>query len=192
MKKVYLIGDSIRMAYDAYVKEKLSGEAEVFFPEENCRFAQYVLRYAQDWMEKDCELSEIDVSHFNAGLWDCAIQYGDCLTPPDVYELMLRRVVNRLRRLCPQAKLIFATSTPIIEARYTRYERFHRTNELIRTYNEIACRVMREMDVPVDDLYAVAETFDESLYKDATHPYMPEGRAALGDAVCAALRRALA
>ncbi len=42
MKKLILLGDSIRMGYAAYVKEKLAGAAEVLFPEENCRFAQYM------------------------------------------------------------------------------------------------------------------------------------------------------
>ena len=44
MKKVLLIGDSIRQGYDRYVKMSLEGEAEVFYPEENCRFSVYVLR----------------------------------------------------------------------------------------------------------------------------------------------------
>ena len=32
------------MGYDKYVKEALAGAAEVYYPEENCRFAEYVLR----------------------------------------------------------------------------------------------------------------------------------------------------
>ena len=31
MKKVFLIGDSIRMGYDKYVAEQLAGEAEVAY-----------------------------------------------------------------------------------------------------------------------------------------------------------------
>ena len=49
MKKIILIGDSIRLGYDKYVKEALSGVAEVYYPDENCRFAEYVLRYAHTW-----------------------------------------------------------------------------------------------------------------------------------------------
>ena len=49
MKKVVLIGDSIRMGYDKYVKDALENTAEVFYPPENCRFAEYVLRYAHEW-----------------------------------------------------------------------------------------------------------------------------------------------
>ncbi len=48
MKKVVLIGDSVRLGYDKYVKDALKGSAEVLYPQENCRFAEYVLRYAHE------------------------------------------------------------------------------------------------------------------------------------------------
>ena len=51
MKKIVLIGDSIRIGYDAYVREKLAGKAEVLSPEENGRFAQYVYRYVGEWKD---------------------------------------------------------------------------------------------------------------------------------------------
>ena len=51
MKKILLIGDSIRMGYDKYVKEALDGVAEVYYPKENCKMAVYVLRFLQEWME---------------------------------------------------------------------------------------------------------------------------------------------
>ena len=38
MKRVLLLGDSIRMGYDSMVKELLSDKYEVFFPEDNGRF----------------------------------------------------------------------------------------------------------------------------------------------------------
>ena len=42
MKNVLLIGDSIRKGYDKAVKKTLEGKANVYFPEDNCRFASYV------------------------------------------------------------------------------------------------------------------------------------------------------
>ena len=49
MKKIVLLGDSIRLGYEAYVREALSGVAEIYAPTENCRFAQYFFRYAHEW-----------------------------------------------------------------------------------------------------------------------------------------------
>ena len=38
MKKILLLGDSIRLGYDNYVKESLKNVAEVYLPEENCAY----------------------------------------------------------------------------------------------------------------------------------------------------------
>ena len=56
MKNVLLIGDSIRFGappdspgYGVYVKKLLEGIADVYAPDDNCRFAQYTLRYLYEW-----------------------------------------------------------------------------------------------------------------------------------------------
>lgn len=82
MKTVFLMGDSIRMGYDRYVRDALADEAAVYYPSENCRFAQYTLRNAHEWIEKDCQPERVDVVHWNAGLWDVLRLFGDePLTP---------------------------------------------------------------------------------------------------------------
>ena len=68
MKKIVLIGDSIRMGYDKYVKEALAGTAEVYYPDDNCRFANYVLRYLHEWKAEGKWPSDVDLVHWNAGL----------------------------------------------------------------------------------------------------------------------------
>ena len=47
--KILLLGDSIRMGYDQFVCELLKDKAEVVYPPDNGRFAQYTLRQLQDW-----------------------------------------------------------------------------------------------------------------------------------------------
>ncbi|MBQ6875832.1 MAG: hypothetical protein IJN46_06320, partial [Lachnospiraceae bacterium] len=90
MKNIFLIGDSIRFGsktvseynnvklspgYGIYVKEKLEGTANVYAPDENCRFAQYTLRFLHKWASKvPCE--EIDIVHWNNGLWDALRLFG--------------------------------------------------------------------------------------------------------------------
>ena len=49
MKNILLIGDSIRIGYDKAVRNTLEGIANVYFPEENTRFASYVLRYLHEY-----------------------------------------------------------------------------------------------------------------------------------------------
>ena len=77
MKKIILLGDSIRMGYDKYVKEALSGVAEVFYPLENCKYAENVLRFAHEWSKNGEWGEDVDLVHWNAGLWDVLELFGD-------------------------------------------------------------------------------------------------------------------
>ncbi len=98
MKNIYLIGDSIRYGsksskgYEYFLKQKLQDKANIYSPDENCRFAQYTLRGLCDWKYNiDCE--KIDIVHWNNGLWDVLRLDGDePLTPLNVYINMLERV----------------------------------------------------------------------------------------------------
>ena len=114
MKKIVLIGDSIRMGYDKYVKDALSGIAEVFYPSENCRFAEYVLRNVHEWKNNGKWGDDVDLVHWNAGLWDVLELFGDePLTSISYYGEAIARIDKRLRMLFPKAKLVFATSTNV-------------------------------------------------------------------------------
>lgn len=194
MKNVLLIGDSIRFGatsnpeyktadspgYGVYVAEMLKGKANVYAPDDNCRFAQYTLRYLYDWA-KDIECEKIDVVHWNNGLWDVLRINGDePLTPVDVYELMLGRVCKMIKKIFPNAKIIFALSTAVVEE-WARPD-FMRFNSDIEKYNEAAKRVLEKMGVTINDLYTVSAAFDNSLHADFVH-FNEEGSKILADAV---------
>ncbi|MEE0946355.1 MAG: hypothetical protein U0M42_05985 [Acutalibacteraceae bacterium] len=184
LKKVLLIGDSIRMGYDKYVKDYLKDSCEVYFPTENCRFAQYVLRCLSDWRKELKIGEELDLIHWNAGLWDTLEQYEDgCLTPPKFYEYFIDRICNRIKILFPKAKVIFATSTPILECKIYDPKIFTRKNDKIREYNDIAVNVCKKYGFEINDLYSVVENVPELYYSDMTHLYTPEGTQLLTDAV---------
>ena len=177
MKNIYLIGDSIRFGstgdkgspgYGIIVKEKLNGVANVFSPDENCRFAQYTLRNICDWRKK-VDAESIDLVHWNNGLWDVMRLHGDeSLTPIDMYTAMLERIYKKIRLFFPNAKIIFAFSTSVIEENapngYVRY------NSEIEEYNEAARKTMEALGVSVNDLYSITKNFDESYYADWVHP----------------------
>lgn len=185
MDRVFLIGDSIRQGYDRYVREKLSGRAEVYYPTDNCRFAAYTLRHMHEWIEKEVDPANVTVIHFNCGHWDTGCYMEDVnFTSLENYLDLLRRIVRKMRKLYPQAKLIFATSTPVLEHTYADPARFIRRNADVIKYNEAAVELMKSLDVAVDDLHAAASTLDESAWSDSTHLYTPIGTRVLGDAVC--------
>ncbi|MBE6541118.1 MAG: SGNH/GDSL hydrolase family protein [Ruminococcaceae bacterium] len=175
MKNVLLLGDSIRYGakpnspgYGICVKEKLEGIANVLAPSDNCRFVQYTQRYLYDWANEIENRDEIDVIHWNNGLWDVLRMNGDePMTPPHIYVYFLERVYNMLVKLFPNAKIIFALSTAVIEE--WANPNFIRLNSDIEIFNDEARKLMDSLGVEVNDLYSLTKDFDQSLHSDWVH-----------------------
>ena len=182
MKKIILIGDSIRMGYDKYVKDALSGTAEVFYPSENCRFAEYILRYAHEWKESGNWGNDVDLVHWNAGLWDALELFGDePLTSLSYYGEAITRIDKRLRMLFPKAKLVFATSTNVNEK--MGKPEFMRHNATIEKYNAEALRALSGTDTVINDLYSLTASFPKEYRSDWVHFYTPSGTEKIGGRV---------
>jgi len=190
MKKIYLIGDSIRLGYDSRVRELLEDEAQVYWAMDNARFVQYTLRCLSDWGNNDCPAEKIDLVHWNNGLWDALHVLGDELpqTTPDAYREGLVRIIGRIRKVFPNAKITFATTTSVIESRLK--PTFYRKNSEIEQYNAIAREVMAEYGIEIDDLYPVSCDMPDDWHSEDGVHYTPEGYQALAEAVADFLRRA--
>ena len=170
MQNVLLIGDSIRVGYDKSVKASLDGIANVYFPAENCRFAAYVLRHFSDYITK-VEDRKIDVIHWNAGLWDLLRQFGEePNTPFEIYTYYIDRVCQRMRKLYPNAKIIFATSTSVQTDKMDP-ARFIRYNNEIKKYNDAAAEIVKKYGMEVNDLYSLSLTLSEEAHSDTVHYY---------------------
>jgi hypothetical protein len=190
MKNILLVGDSIRSGYDQYVKESFEGIANVYYPDENCRFAQYVLRNLHEWVENTGEKS-IDVIHWNAGLWDTLRVYeDDCLTPIDTYVDFLLRIQGRIEKICPEAISIFATSTPVIEDGFIP-DYSVRYNVDIERYNRAATEALAKRGVIINDLYSPLMDVPSDYHSDQTHFYTAKATELIGgrvnEALCSAL-----
>ena len=144
MKKIVLIGDSIRMiGYGGPVAERLSPEFEVWQPDDNCRFAQYTLRGMWDWQDG---MRDADIIHWNNGLWDICQLFGDGeFTPIDEYVSTMLRIARILKSR--SKTVIFATTTPV------RPENLHNKNEVIEAYNAALVPRLLEMGIVINDLY---------------------------------------
>ena len=190
VKKILLIGDSIRMGYCRFVRELMQGEAEVFYPEDNCRFAQYTLRGLQDWQAQLGLWNGVDLIHWNNGLWDAGhlgigataeaealtIDTGtglhryekDPLTPPEIYAYFIHRIAIRMKTLFPAAGIIFADSTPVVEEQCP--EALSRNNAEIRQYNSLAREALREIPgITFNDLHTFARNNAAHLHSDWVH-----------------------
>ena len=170
MKKVFLLGDSIRLGYDKFVRELLEGTAEVFYSDDNGRFAGYTYIGIPQWKNLAGNPDEVNVVHWNNGHWDCAHFFGDSepYSTIEEYVAWLRRVYGCIRRNFPNAQIIFATTTGVAPGRYAQMAN-PRSNEEIAGYNRAAKLLMAELGVPVNDLAAFSAGFPIDYYADEVH-----------------------
>ena len=192
MKKVFLLGDSIRLDYCGFVKDMLKDEAEVCYSPDNGRFTDYTYVSLPGWKTLAGDPNEVSVVHWNNGHWDCA-HFGRADEPlytVEEYARRLRRVYGRIRSCFPNARVIFATTTGVCEARVSEMANPRSTAE-IAEYNRAAKAVMAELNVPVNDLAAVAATFPDTYFRDGLVHYGEEGSRLLAQAVADRIREML-
>ena len=195
MKHVFLVGDSIRMGYSPFVRELLAGEATVDYPGENCRFSANTLCFLSTWAEQMAYAApeNIDLVHWNNGLWDVCHFAGDPLplVPPEAYRENLRRIAGRIRRVFPRAQIAYSLTTGVDESR-AKYQHgvAMRTNEEIAAYNAIGREVMAEEGIPVNPLDDFAASLPDTLHVDWVH-YTSEGYRLLAENVAAFIRNRL-
>ncbi len=167
MKKVLLLGDSIRMGYDDYVRDLLKDRCMVYYDDlDNGRFAAYTLWQANQFFKN---YGKFDVVHWNNGYWDMNVESPmvDAMHPVDEYVHFLKRIIKEIRR--NGAEIIFATTTPIltsgtaIDNTGTGMEISY-NNDWVVKYNEAAKGLMAEQNVTVNDLYALMLK-DENYFK---------------------------
>jgi lysophospholipase L1-like esterase len=190
MKRIVLIGDSIRMGYQPVVLALMAGEADVWGPEANGSHTVNVLLNLGQWVLA----RQPDVVHINAGLHDLktdCYEGRDTVVPLGHYRDNVAHIL-RLVREHTDAAVIWATTTPVdhdrAHAAHAGAHDFSRYNEDVLAFNAAAVEVAEEMGVPVNDLHAVIADGDPSwLSEDGVH-YSPEGYAALGRAVAEFLR----
>ena len=157
MKKVVLLGDSIRLiGYGSKVKELLGEDYDVFNPDDNCRFIKYTLRFIFDYYD---QIKDADIIHWNNGLWDICRLHDDGLpfTSIEEYVENILRVAKILKNITPN--VIFATTTPV------RYENIYNRNEDIDHYNEIIIPKLKELGIIINDLGSLLKT---DIYKYIT------------------------
>ena len=184
---VLLIGDSIRMFYQEAVRENLGDAYTVHAPKVNCRFSSFVLNSLRFWL---AETPAPDLIHFNAGLWDTAILYQEdgCFTDLESYVANLKRIIRVLKST--GAALIFATSTPVSDEKEFLpgpMPPAHKNADIV-AYNAAAVELMKQENIPVNDLFAQMYPDKEKyLSEDMIHPN-EEGVKFLGNAVAQAIR----
>jgi len=187
-KNIFLIGDSIRRGYCATVKENMADCAEVFYVNDNCRSTQYVIFSLKKWRAMFDQPDRVDIGHFNCGQWDVAHWngYSEPLTSEAEYAKNIRMIIALLRKFFPNARLMFATTTPMNPVDGDAGIN-PRTNEEVDRYNRIAVEIAKENGVAINDLNSFMRNWGSECYIDTCH-LTPEAFAALGEEVARVLR----
>ena len=189
LPKVVLVGDSIRLGYAPLVAKRLAGKAVVISPTPNGEDTANVLRNLEEWVIRERPA----VVHINAGLHDLKVKDKTYQVPLAEYEKNLETILKRIQQ-GTKAKIIFATTTPIIDDRHARRKAgFDRFEADVQKYNVAAASVMKRAGVPVTDLHKLVEDGgkEKLLLADGTH-YTQEGYEMLAGVVADNILRALA
>jgi acyl-CoA thioesterase-1 len=191
LPRVLLIGDSISEGYTVPVRRLLQGKANVHRIPQNGGPAKTAGRKIDEWLGQE----KWDVIHFNWGLHDVMVFPGPKADRVQfdkeqlaLYEQNLRQLVARLKRT--GARLIWASSTPVPEQPFSPRLPWHR-NAVVDQYNEAAARVMKENDIPIDDLHALAAPVLAEMQNPGDVHFKPEGSEFLAKQVAATIEKAL-
>ena len=180
MKKVVLLGDSIRLiGYGPKVPQMLGEDYTVFQSEDNCRFVKYTLRCLFEWRE---DIKDADIIHWNNGLWDCTEIFDDGLfTSEEEYIENMLRVATLLKKITPN--VIFATTTPV----WDEFEWTH--NDKIERFNEIIVPKLKEIGVKINDLHSLVVKDVHKYIKECDMIHLSdEGIQLCAEAVCKAIK----
>ena len=189
MKKLVLIGDSIRLHYQPLVTQALATEAAVWGPKENCRTSTDILANAKEWIFDHCP----DIVHINCGMHDLRIdpEVSTHYVPIEKYAANLDEIFALIGR-GGQRTLIWATLTPLNERRHQHSRPSRRYESDVALYNETALNLARKHGARINDLHrsVAAAGPDRLLSSDGVH-FTEEGYGFLAAAVVSAVRSCL-
>lgn len=180
LPRVLLIGDSITRAYYPEVEKRLEGRAYVgrlatsafisdpaFLPEIEMVLREYTF----------------DVIHFNNGMHGWRHSEAE-------YHDAFPKFVQTIRKLAPEARLIWASTTPLkLNPLLPSNDQTQASDERIAARNEIALKYITPLGIEVDDLNSLVAGHPE-YHSDNVH-FNSQGIALQAAQVAAHIEKAL-
>ena len=147
LPRVLLIGDSILAGYRGGVAKGLAGKANVdTWITPVCQGAPNVFKQFNDVVVQ----APYVVIHFNLGLH--GFQKGRI--PEGQYIPLTRKLVDQIRESAPKAKIIWASTTPIMLKGGDDVVD-PELNPIIISHNAMAAQIMADYKIPINDLYSL-------------------------------------
>jgi hypothetical protein len=198
LPNVLLYGDSISMGYTPRVREILKGKANVYRIYCNGGDTEKVIPTMQEMHDAMAEHWSFkwDVIHFNAGLHDLKYlnkngnydtENGTQVRSPETYAENLKLIFAYFRKIVPEAKIIFATTTPVPDKSSGR-----KAGDAVK-FNEAALDVLKEYPrILINDLYAFTKPhYAKWQASPGNVHYNNTGMNAQGDEVARVILKAL-
>jgi lysophospholipase L1-like esterase len=157
LPRVLLIGDSITGGYGPKVAEALKGKASVARLTTSKSIGDPALLAEVSLVLGQCRF---DVVHFNNGLHGWG--YSE-----EEYQKAFPELVATIRKQAPQAKLIWATITPMRQA--GKLDAIAEGTTRVQARNKIAAEIVAREGIAVDDLYGLVKDHAEYWSPDGVH-----------------------
>jgi len=178
---VALVGDSLRMHYQAHVAAELAGVADVWGPDTNCESSRHLRSSLDRWVFD--KIHRPTIVHVNAGAHDIrrtADTDWEVQVPIDEYRDNMAAIVDSLLAHRRVEQVIVATTTPVDEARHETARHSNRHNKDIDAYNRVLLELSSTRGLAVSDIWSAIRAcpFDP-MSEDGAH-LTPSGNAYLG------------
>ena len=157
LPRVLLIGDSITKGYFSEVEKHLAGKA-------------YCARLTTSKCVSDPSFADevqlllkhykFAVIHFNNGLHGWG--YSE-----EQYRDGLMKTMDAVRKQAGDAKLIWATTTPVRER--SDLKKFGERTERVKVRNQMAAEIMKSREIPTNDLFGLVEKHPDWQSSDGVH-----------------------
>lgn len=180
MPDVVLIGDSIRMGYEATVRAQLPN-LDIWSPEQNGGDSSRIRENLNAWAKAHSP----QIIHINCGLHDLKKDFetGTAQIPLETYRDNVAHILTHLQNET-EATLIWALTTPVNEKWHHERKGFDRFEADVLSYNQVAQEICASLKILVNDLYTVINTAgrDTLIKPDGVH-FNETGCDLLGKAV---------
>lgn len=159
LPRVLLVGDSICQGYQSKVRSKLEGSMNVtYWASSYCVTSANYLKFLGIYLDE----ASYDVIHFNNGLHSTDSNVTD-------YTNMLSAAFTLIKTKQPEAKIIWASSTPLNTANETW------AGKVVALNAAAADAVAEAGGISTNDLYALMNPLDRATYWVDTHHYTSDG-----------------
>jgi len=159
LPRVLLVGDSICSGYSRIVIRSFKGKASVDVWSTGINLTRKDIEKLQ---KQAIAHGPYDVIHFNIGLHGLSNRI-----PKGKYDPLMKKYVQNWKKLAPNSKLIWASTTPLRINNNTKLTPIE--NDKIVKRNAIAAKIMKSNNIVVNDLYGLMVKNLKYGRKDGCH-----------------------